>query len=169
MSDFNSSSSSHNASSVTTDEPIGGWLLLLGMGIAFTPIFIALNVLRSQIPWFVDGDWQLITSPESEEYNPQMALTVIFELVCNIGLLIGYTRLAILFYRKSKNVPRLYVVLSTLYLCIILIDTYLLWLAQPDLPLVDFDSLKKLVFTIASTTIWGAYMLTSERVKRTFV
>ena len=92
-----------------------------------------------------------------------------FELVCNVAFIVGYIRLTTLFFRKSKVAPRFYILLSTLRLGFVVIDTYLDWLLSPGLPLLDFETLRMLVFHFSSTVIWGTYMLNSEQVAKTFI
>ena len=49
---------------------LGGWLILVGLGVVLTPIRILATYIPIYKPIFEDGTWEALTTVGSEAYNP---------------------------------------------------------------------------------------------------
>lgn len=148
---------------------IGGWLLLVTLGLIISPIRVGHLLLTTYSPIFSNGAWETLTTPGSEAYHPSWAPMLIFEVVGNIGImaLAGITLWHL--FRKSKRTPKLAIAWLSWALIFIAVDFF----AADLIPVVaaqnDTDDMKELARTLISATIWIPYFLVSKRVKATFV
>ena len=148
---------------------LGGWLILIAIGLVITPIRLVITSLAVHLPMFQDGTWEMLTTPGSDEYNALWAPMIIFEIVGNIGFLVNYIAMAFLFFRKSRFFPRTFIAVAIANLCFVVLDAWLLTFLLPNEPMLDPDTLKQVVRSLLSVALWVPYMLVSRRVKNTFV
>lgn len=148
---------------------IGGWLILVGIGIVFSPIRLTAAIFQIYLPIFQNGAWEVLTTPGTEQYNVLWAPLLIFEIVTNIAFVFVYIFLAILFFRRSRFFPRAFIIVSIANLCFILFDAWFGSLVMPDEAILDADTAKEVVRSLISATIWIPYMIFSKRVKNTFL
>lgn len=155
----------------THREPygLGGWLILLGIGIVLSPFRLAAVIVQTYLPLFQDGTWGILTTPSSEHYHALWAPLLSFEIAGNLAFLVTYSVLAFLFFRKSRFLPRIYIAATLLNLCFVVLDSWFASLVLPDEALVDADTAKEIARAALSSAIWVPYMLLSKRVKNTFV
>lgn len=137
-------------------EGIGGWLLLVAIGIVLTP-FLLLAEVTTYIPLLNDLD----------EFDDMFSLFLIIELVINSILSLLSLYLAYLFFRKSYKTPNTFIIFNLLSLFVIIID---LVVAVQFFELsIDSGDTKELVKQLIRCLIWIPYFLVSVRVKNTFV
>lgn len=148
---------------------LGGWLILVGIGIVLSPIRLGIMVLQVFVPMFTDGTWEALTTPGSGHYLELFGPLLIFELVVNLGFLVAYSVLAILFFRKSRFFPRTYIALAICNLSFILLDAWASSFVLLGEPMFDLDTARELSRSLVAIAIWVPYMLISKRVKNTFV
>jgi hypothetical protein len=148
---------------------LGGWLILVGIGLFITPFFIMASLLVDYVPIFTEGYWEIMTTPGSEGYHPLWAPVLTFEIIGNTFFILFGIALVILFFTKSPRFPKLLIVFYASNLLFIAFD--LVWASGiPAVSAMDnFDSIKELVQAIVKCAIWIPYMLVSKRVKNTFV
>jgi Protein of unknown function (DUF2569) len=79
-------------------EGLGGWLILLGIGIIFTPLRIATQMLPLYSNMFSDGSFAAATTPGTEAYNPFWKPILLGELTINIGLILAWVYMCFLFF-----------------------------------------------------------------------
>lgn len=152
----------------SSPKGLGGWLILVGIGLALSPV-LTIWVLSTSVPIFLNGSWTALTTPGSEAYNPLWGPILIFEIVGNIGFLAAGLWLLVLFFRRSQRFPELFIWLAFLSLAFIIIDAWFGSLVIPDEPMIDADTRRSLAASIRDIVIWVPYMLVSKRVKNTFV
>lgn len=148
---------------------LGGWLILVGLGTVLSPFRLGALIVQTYLPLFSDGTWEALTTPGSEQYQVLWAPLLIFELVGNAGFLLAYLVLALLFFRKSRFFPRVYIALSLLNLCFIVVDAWFASYVLTEEPMFDPDTARELTRSVVAICIWVPYMLVSKRVKNTFV
>lgn len=148
---------------------LGGWLILVAIGLIFSPLRLGAFVLVTFVPLFQNGTWEALTTPGSEQYNALWAPILIFELVCNLVFIVAFTVLAVLFFRKSRYFPKTYITFTLLNFGFIVLDTWFASFVLPNEPLLDPDTTREVVRALWGVVIWVPYMMVSKRVKNTFV
>lgn len=166
------SNSAFHSSSATAKlknlEGIGGWLILLAIGIIITPIrIVALMTTYPDI--FSTSVWESLTKPETQAYNPLLASIVIGEIVINSGMVLAFIYTGYLFFSKRKLFIIWYICLAVFSLIFILLDALFIKLALPDEPVFDPEMVKELMRSAIAVFVWVPYLLCSKRVKATFI
>lgn len=147
---------------------IGGWLILVGIGIVISPIRLLINLF--DIEYFNASLFASIDSLTSGTTNIAWKGLIIFEIISNIFLIVSSLILCLLFFNKRNTFPKAYILFLSASLTISVVD--FIWAYQfasyspEDNTLsIEIVSLIRMVITCA---IWIPYFLTSERVKETF-
>ena len=150
-------------------EGIGGWLLLVVLGLIVSPIRIAMMLSENHFTILTDGTWEVLTSPESDSYSSMWAPLLAFEIAGNaLIILLGLVTLCFL-VMKSKHTPKLAIAWLLSGLVFIAAD---FMLAQ-QIPLIagqpaDVESIRELVRSVLGAAIWVPYFVFSKRVQATF-
>lgn len=148
---------------------LGGWLILLGIGIVFNPPKLIYSTYTIFKRCFSENNWSLITSPSSPNYHALLKSAIIFELVANIIMIILSLGVLFLFFKKSKHFPKAWISTFIFLLITHVIDMVLC----KQIPLIGEYELRDLYNTlfrtIGSLAIWFPYLIKSKRVKNTFV
>lgn len=150
-------------------ESIGGWLILLAIGLVLAPIGLGVVIFTIHVPIYMDGTWEALTTPGAENYHPLWASYLIFELLVNVALMVGYLGLAIIFFRRSRFFPRAYIAISLISFAMLFLDGWFGSFIITDEPMFSAEMLKNIVRSLISMLIWCPYLLVSERSRRTFV
>lgn len=150
-------------------EGLGGWLVLVGIGLVFTPLRVLLMVVTTFVPVFSEGHYAVLTDPASEAYHPMWGPLIWFEIVGNLGIIAVAIALLVMFFGKKRRFPMWYIGLAVGSLVFILVDAALATIVLPDEPMIDPDTAKELLRSGIACAIWVPYMLVSKRVKATFV
>lgn len=150
-------------------EGLGGWLILVALGVVLSPIRILLFVRQTFVPLFTDGTWGMLTDPGSDVYNPFWGPILVFEIAGNVFFVVAYVYLGYLLFSKSRLFPKVYIALAIMNLAFMIVDSVGVTMCIPEIPLFDPDSTREIVRGIFSCAIWIPYMLVSKRVKNTFV
>jgi magnesium-transporting ATPase (P-type) len=150
-------------------EGLGGWLILVGLGIIFSPIKIIAFIFPIYSEIFKNGSWQILTTPGTEAYNVFWAPVLLAEIGINIILVVTWIYIAYLFFSKKKLFPKMYIGIMIFTLVFIILDALAIKIVMPNEPLFDADTLKELFQSIIAISIWVPYMLISKRVKATFI
>jgi hypothetical protein len=150
-------------------EGLGGWLILVGGGIIFTPLRIIIQAFPIYLGLFSDGGWEVLTNPGSEAYNQLWAPILIGEISVNCGFVLLWIFLGYLFFKKKKLFPKCYIGILLFSLLYGLIDALAIKAVLPSEPIFGPDTTKDLVLSLIGMLIWVPYMLKSKRVKTTFV
>lgn len=79
---------------------LGGWLVLVQIGLIATLIQVSYQLLNYNIPSFSQEYWGILASPQGEMYHPLWAPVIIFEAAANGVLLLLTVFTLILFYQK---------------------------------------------------------------------
>ncbi len=142
-------------------QDIGGWLVLVLIGLYVTPIALTVTLISNQ--FFQIDVWTRLTDAASDIYNPVQAVLLIFELAGNIGFLVFSILLLILFHQRRTSLPRLMVYFYGANFLFLFFDsafTAMYKLGEPDG--------QGIFRSLIGAAIWIPYFLKSERVKRTF-
>lgn len=148
---------------------LGGWLVLVGIGLCAGLVTRPALLARSWEGFFTTAAWQATSVPGGLHYHPLFGPLLIFELLGNIVLL-ATTALALgLFFTKRKMFPRVFIALLVGNVLFLLLDE----LTGKVIPYVEQASHTSSTAAVARafimSSIWCSYMLISRRVKATFV
>lgn len=150
-------------------EGLGGWLILVGLGIIISPIRIAVQIYQIYSGIFSNGSWTALTTPGTETYNPLWAPILIGEVAINGGLFLMWVFIAFLFFSKKRVFPKFYIGILLFTLTFILLDALATRSVLPNVPIFDDETIKAFGQSLIASLIWVPYMLVSKRVKATFV
>lgn len=150
-------------------DRIGGWLILVAIGLIIAPLRIIIFIGGDLLPFFSSEMWAFLTTPGTEVYNPLWAKLLVFELIAKIGLIVFTLIVIVYFFRKRRILPTMMVFLLILYLILVSVDyfhsNFILLMKDQN----SADTLRELIQSIIVCSIWVPYFLFSRRVKGTFV
>lgn len=154
-----------------TNEPlrIGGWLILIAIGIVITPVRLFYFIGITYPPIFTDGTWELITTQGSAVYSPLWGPILIGEIVINLMFALVGIYLAYLFFTKRSVFPKWYLGLAVTSTAFILVDAYIVSLVLPEMELFDSETVQELIRGLITLCIWSPYLFLSQRAKNTFI
>lgn len=147
---------------------IGGWLVLLALGIFLQPIRLSIELYSWFLPLFRDGTWSAISFPGSSSYIRNLDNLIIVEFLVNIGFLLISLYLVYLLLTKHCFFPKLCIGFLLGKLLFHLLDAWALTLVLPDQPFFGGEGTPDLIAQLLATLIWVPYLLVSKRVKATF-
>lgn len=147
---------------------IGGWLVLVGIGLFARPVMSVVNLVRLA-PALSAGAWDRLTDPSGAAYHPLWASVLLFEVAAYVAIAVASVLLAVLFIQRRRSFPRAFVALLAAQGVVILVDLA----GAAILPGGEAGSLassvRLAVPALASGVVWMFYVLRSRRVKLTFV
>jgi len=150
-------------------EGLGGWLSLVGLSLVFSPPGIAVANLVYYRDFFANNTWSILTTPGTEASNYLLATVIITQAVVNIVALLVSILLVVLFLWKKRMFPKVFIgslVIASLYAIAVLWGIHFL---APDIPVLNYETIKNLGISILSAVVLVAYMILSKRVKETFI
>ncbi|AKE53166.1 DUF2569 domain-containing protein [Kangiella geojedonensis] len=148
---------------------LGGWLILVGIGITISPFITSYQLYSLYIPIFQDGSFDMLTNPAYTMYIPNFETLIYIEIAINCIIIVASFYLMYLFYSKNRLFPKLYIALAAFYPVFLLADAWAVNFVMPDVPIFDEETIKQVSRSVIGAVIWIPYMLMSERVKLTFV
>lgn len=147
---------------------IGGWLLVLTIGLLAFPGLVLFDLGFNQWPIFSESLWSSLTTPGSEVYHPLWAPLIVGSIVGDILLLLLDVFVLALLFRKSSRFPAAFVAFALANVCYFLTTA----VAVYQIPIVaerGIESLlREVVPPLLAAPAWIAYVLASRRVKNTF-
>lgn len=147
---------------------LGGWLIFAAIGIVASMLRVG-QTLWGNWPSYATGTWLALTTAGAPAYHPLWAPALVFELAANLGLLIAYALLALLFFTRRSSVPRVFIALTAATVGIALLDAVLIAMIPAAAKNVTAKDAVELARTGIVAALWIAYFLRSERVRTTFV
>lgn len=140
--------------------PIGGWLILVCIGLCLTPIRLIYSMI-------VGGYYNQSLWLRLQAYSqPSLTFLVALELIANIFLICASVYILVLFFRRRDTLPATFIVVYSFNIVFIVVDHFLSKsiLGSPGgtMP-AAFSQL------ILYSIIWIPYFLISKRVKETFI
>jgi hypothetical protein len=148
---------------------LGGWLVLVGIGLMVMPIRLAFLLLQTFPPLFRDGVWEALTTPGTESYHALWGPLLIFELVGNTLFIVVGIAMLWLFFQRSRRFPALFMAVMVVNVLFVLVDAWLGTFVLPNDPMFDPDTARGFGRALIAAAIWVPYMSGSKRVANTFV
>lgn len=126
-------------------DRIGGWLLLLAIGVIWSPLSIGYTFLNESLAtatnsWriMMDGSSAANHGLDSYEVNswklefdgnvflssPELSRLLQFEFAANLTLFFIFAVVTVLFFRKSRLLPNAFIMANATYLTTLVVDTY---------------------------------------------
>jgi hypothetical protein len=153
------------ANGVTSGQPIGGWLILVAIGLSLTPLRLVYDLFQT-LEFFDPQSWANLWNAK----NWVLFSIFCFEYVYNIFYFFFSVLLIALFFNKRSSIPLLISIFYGVTFTVTLLDT---------LVAVSYDELytsneiqeayKDVFKTLVAAAIWIPYFNISVRVKETFV
>lgn len=150
-------------------QPIGGWLVLLGVGIVLGPFIVLLNLVTLWQDVFASGAFDVMSDPASQVYDPLWPVLLVGELAFQVVMLLATALLAVSFFRRSWAFPRLYLGVNLMALAANVVDIAAVRHLMPDYPLIDGTSVQTFGSLAIGLLIWTPYLFLSDRARRTFI
>ncbi len=152
----------------SSNSGLGGWLILVGVGLVFGPLRLLINTI-STLGNFALWKWHALTNPGGVSYQPAWAPVLTLELLGQISILILAVFVLTLFFRRRRIFPRWFIALVVLNAIFVVGDMIGLQMLRSPSPETSARVARNLVTVLVGCGIWIPYMLVSRRVKATFV
>ena len=158
-------------------EGLGGWLILIGLNVVFTPLRQLIDFDKSydvyieHLAQFFSSDRMVLMFSGENPDALYLFLVILFEFSVGLIFLFLFIYLAYLFFSKKVTFPSFFIKIYIGFLVWLIIDTY----AVSLLPVaagggvIDKESWTQIAGMTFFTFVWVMYMLKSVRVKATFV
>jgi len=150
-------------------EGLGGWLILVGLGIVISPLRMISVLVPLYHEMFSTGSFETLTTPGTEAYHPLWAPVVYGEITLNVAIGLAWVFIAILFFSRKKAFPKWYIGTVIFSLVFVISDVLVVKYLLPNESVLDPDTIKEFTRSLATCLIWVPYMLVSKRVKATFI
>lgn len=148
-----------------TEDSIGGWLVLLAIGLCFTPLILLYRVLAN--PDFFNPEiWSLWTNGYLE-----MGILIAFEIIFNTSAFVFSILILILFFKKRTIAPKVIIIYMVANFLFLMLDTAVVISTNSDFisEMEKSEVYTQIISSLIRISIWVPYLIFSERVKDTFV
>ncbi len=151
-------------------KQIGGWLILVAIGLTFTPLRIGYDLL-TLTEYFNSNVWGALIDFNASARIMLTGLLMIVEMLYNFMYFVFSVLTVALFYSKRTILPRVAIILYSASLFFLIIDTLFAFSINPDLysAIDKQSSYKEIALAFIAAVIWIPYFIYSKRVKQTFV
>lgn len=143
---------------------LGGWLVLVGVGVVVGPISLLYQSIPAYLPLFREGALTTL-----REVAPQLHAVVLAEIIVQMAYFVALVWAVWLFFSQHWLFPRIYIFLLMFAIVFIVVDGLALSYLMPNVPFWDEEIKTSLIRGIIGCAIWIPYMLKSRRVRLTFV
>jgi len=152
----------------TPAKPIGGWLILVGLGVLLRPFYLLFSLYPMYRDMFAPAQWEMLRTAGRMAYGPLFIPFIYVELIINILFLLAALYQIYLFVMRDHRFPKFFIIFMLLNLAFILLDAWLGGMITEE-PTFDPSTLQEIKRILIPSLIWVPYMLMSVRVKETFV
>ena len=143
---------------------IGGWLVLVSIGVTLRPLVLLGQLVTSPHHSFNQDVWEAMTIPGHDSYQEALGPVIIAETAGNLLMLIGNLLMVVLFYRRQRAFPLTFIAVIAFSA-----GTHLLKnLETTKSSAAISDGMRAAIQSVAQAIVWIPYMLVSRRVKATF-
>ena len=148
---------------------IGGWLILIAIGVVISPIRLTYIIATTYPDIFTSGTWEMLTTEGSDAYHPLWLPLLSGEILINGALLVASLYMAYLFFTRKRSFPDWFIGIAVFSLLFIIADAFAILAILPDETVFDPDTSAEALRAAILVVIWVPYMRVSKRVKATFV
>lgn len=147
---------------------ISGWLGLVAFGVVLRPIIFGVQLATGFAYPFNLDTWESLTTAGTESYVAWYAPLISMEVVGNTLLFLGSLLLALLFFKRKRAFPGLFIALMLFMLAFNSVDTWAAGQLIKSEPTETVSEWSQITMILIQAAIWIPYMLLSRRVKLTF-
>ena len=147
---------------------IGGWLLLVAVGVCLAPIRIGAEIVKGLRP-LEPATWHAVTTPGTRAYHPLFGPLIVGELVVNAALLIWAGVLVYLFFTRRRSFPVAMITFMITRVVVQAADAGLALMIPAAAASMGPAAYGGLASGILVALIWVPYLIKSRRVGATFV
>jgi len=150
---------------------IGGWLVLLAIGMVLNPLASLFGFLRTARVTLSLATWRALTTPELTSYRPGLAILVIVETIV-LGAFAAYgLAVSVLFFKRRRTLPFHFTIWALGTAGFVLADNILVGAVSTTVKSAEDmgSTVGGIVRTFVWAAIWIAYLRSSERARFTFV
>ena len=157
------------APTLDTPKPLGGWLVIVAIGLVISPIRLIYSLLSTP-DFFNSSIWESLISDGEFQNIPLVAL-MSGEMIYNVLFIIFNVLLIFLFFEKRTSLPRLISIYYGIAFFGIFVDTLLSnQINATEMSSADFsESYSDIFRNLIVAAILVPYFNVSKRVKSTFV
>lgn len=148
------------------DSGIGGWLILVAIGLLYTPVAIVQQIV-ALAPMYDLQIWKTLSNPVSEHFVFLGVPTLLFTVSVNAFLLCYSLVLLVFFFRKKKLLIPLIIGFYIVSIVSIIVDHALSALVFSSPPAAK--EIGEVIGQGIRCAIWIPYFLRSRRVDATFI
>jgi hypothetical protein len=156
---------------LSPDHPkgLGGWMVLVQVGLYLTLISTVLTIFQFFTSTFGSDTWDTLTTPDGTDYHALWKPTLLFEVIANIVIVLLIAYLLILLYNKKSVFPRWLIFFYLANLLVLIVDAVMLANIPNSDEWVSGNRFQDIGRTLLTCLIWSTYVLRSKRVRNTFV
>jgi hypothetical protein len=132
---------------------IGGWLILLGIGLVLGPFRLFAQA--------AEGSRVLSLIPSGDSLRTLILIEVVVNAILGVALFAS----AMLFFRRKRAAPAVIGLVLAASVLFVIAETLVIAFYFPGIPAIDPPTVAAIIIPL----LWIAYLRTSERVKNTFV
>jgi Protein of unknown function (DUF2569) len=147
---------------------LGGWLVLVGIGLVFSPCRLLFNIVHSSGSFSL-WKWHALTNPDGVSYQPIWGPLLTLELLGQISILTLEMFVIVLFFQKRRIFPRWFIALLAVNALFVVADAIGVQFLKTMPPGTMASLSRNIAQSFIGCCIWIPYMLKSLRVKTTFV
>lgn len=148
---------------------IGGWLILVGIGVVFSPLIMFSQLLPLYSDLLKPEMWDALTKVGSQYYIENYSILLIGEMIINALIFLISLYMIFLFFSKKVLFKKVYIGLTVFIPVFLFSDALIVQKVLEIEELFDADTSKELFKSMITVCVWVPYMLMSKRVKRTFI
>lgn len=155
-------------------DTVGGWLILVAIGIVITPFALLFTIVKQSIDLFNINYFYYFFDSRSDFFYPLKGYYVIVSDMCNVLLLVASIMIIVLLFQRKKAFRYYYIGFRLFNLLFLSVDLAMVYLfatnpmGADDAILVKTQS-AALVKMAVQACIWIPYVWISERSRHTFV
>jgi hypothetical protein len=149
---------------------IGGWLILFGIGLVFSPLKMLVDLYHAPA-YMNDVIWSNLFDFDNSSKHMLIGIVMAVELIFNCLQLVFLTFILILFFKRRTLFPPFAIAFYVFTMFFLISDTWVVSLLSSTKDTFEDqrDTIKNITRSILSVVIWVPYLLFSKRVKQTFV